>query len=169
MGVEEQRVRGSWLVLALLALALPPAAGAVDGDAILGVWVTAPEEDGTAHIEFERQGDRYRGRIVWLAQPNVPAGDRGGRGGKPKTDHENPDPALRDRPILGLPIASGFRYAGNAEWKQGRIYDPESGNTYGCQMKLLPDGRLRVRGYLGISLLGRSTIWTRLVDDAGSR
>ena len=150
----------------MLVEAASPAGPAAEADAILGTWVTAPDKNGTAHIEIERTGERIHGKIVWLSQPNVAADDPGGRGGQPKTDYRNPDPVLRDRTILGLPIVDGFRYVGNSEWKQGRIYDPGSGKTYSCQAKLLPDGRLKVRGYLGISLLGRSTIWTRL--EAGS-
>ena len=158
-------VLASTAMLLLVAAAVP---AANEADAILGTWVTAPDKNGTAHITIERTGERFHGRIVWLSQPNVPVDDPGGRGGQPKTDYRNPDPALRARTILGLPIMKDFRYVGNSEWKQGRIYDPGSGNTYSCQMKLLPDGRLKVRGYLGVSLLGRSTMWTRLEPRAGA-
>jgi len=157
----------SALAMVLLVAAPAPSAGSA-ADGILGTWVTAPDKNGIAHIAIERTGERIHGRIVWLSQPNVPADDPGGRGGQPKTDYRNPDPALRDRTILGLPILDGFRYVGSSEWKHGRIYDPGSGNTYSCQARLLPDGRLRFRGYLGISLLGRSTIWTRLGTQAGA-
>ena len=167
MNVEEVSVPGSQLVLLLLVAAVGPTTGPA-ADGILGTWVTAPDKNGTAHIAIERTGERFHGRIVWLSQPNVPADDPAGRGGQPKTDYRNPDPTLRDRTILGLPILDGLRYVGNSEWKQGRIYDPGSGKTYSCQAKLLPDGRLKFRGYLGVSLLGRSTIWTRLDPQAGA-
>ena len=156
-------MRLSIAMLATVALFTPAPAGAAEDDAILGLWATEPDENGFAHVEIGRAGGVFEGRIVWLSEPNVPANDPEGRGGQPKTDHENPDPALRDRPILGLRIAGGFRYVGNGQWKQGEIYDPATGNRYHCNIKLLPDGRLRVRGYVGIALLGRSTIWTRAV------
>jgi uncharacterized protein (DUF2147 family) len=156
------------VVLVLLVGAASSASPDAGADGILGTWVTAPDKNGTAHITIERTGERIHGKIVWLSQPSVPADDAGGRGGQPKTDYRNPDPELRGRTILGLPIVDGFRYVGSSEWKQGRIYDPGSGKTYSCQAKLLPDGRLKVRGYLGISLLGRSTIWTRLDPQAGA-
>ena len=54
----------------------------------------------------------------------------------------------------------GFRYVKGA-WKGGRIYDPETGKTYRCGIKLGDDDRLRLRGFLGISLLGRTTVWVR--------
>ena len=54
----------------------------------------------------------------------------------------------------------GFRYA-NGAWKGGRTYDPENGKTYRSSMKLGGDGSLRVRGYIGIPLLGRTEIWVR--------
>jgi len=154
-------MRLSLAILAAAALVAAAPARAAEEDAILGLWATEPDEHGFARVEIARAGEAFEGRIVWLSEPNVPADDPEGRAGQPKTDHRNPDPALRERPVLGLRIAEGFRYAGNGQWKQGQIYDPASGNRYHCNLKLLPDGRLRVRGYVGISLLGRSTTWTR--------
>jgi len=156
--------RATLALAALVWFALGSALAAVDGDQILGVWVTEPQpNDEVAHIEIERDGDLYRGKIVWLSEPDVPADDASGLGGQPKTDRSNPDPSLRDRPILGLPLVEGFRYTGDGHWTDGRIYDPSNGKSYRCNVKLLPDGRLKIRGYIGIPLLGRSTFWTRFV------
>ena len=157
-------MRRSRTLAPALSWVLLSAVGATEGDAVLGVWATEADRNGMAHIEIRRDGDRYHGSIVWLEEPNVPLDDPAGRGGEPKTDHRNPDPALRSRPILGLRIVDGFRYVGNGQFRDGRIYDPATGNTYHCNMKLLADGRLKLRGYIGISLFGRSTIWTRPAD-----
>jgi len=156
----------------LVGLVLGFTGAAADGDGILGVWVTEPQaNDEVAHIEIERDGDRYAGRIVWLSEPNVPPDDPSGLGGQPKTDRSNPDPALRDRPLVGLRLVEGFRFAGSDRWTDGKIYDPSNGKRYNCNMKLLSDGRLKIRGYIGIPLLGRSTFWTRLTppDDPTDR
>ena len=126
---------------------------------ILGVWVT---EGGKSHVEITLQNGLYEGRIIWLKESNYPADDQQGMAGKPKVDRENPDKALRTRSILGLPLLSWFNYAGDSVWENGNIYDPESGKTYRCKMTLMPDGSLKVRGYVGISLFGRTTVWTRL-------
>jgi uncharacterized protein (DUF2147 family) len=152
-----------WAVgLFIITLCFVPAAGAEEGDAILGSWLT---ENGKAMVEISREGDLYQGRISWLKEPLYPEDDEKGMGGLPKVDRENPDPDLRDRPILGMPFVTGFRYAGKGEWKEGRIYDPEEGKTYKSKMRLEEDGILKVRGFIGISLLGRNTNWTRPASD----
>ncbi|MGI9271409.1 MAG: DUF2147 domain-containing protein [Woeseiaceae bacterium] len=79
----------------------------------------------------------------------------------PRVDEFNPDPALRDRPLLGITILHGFAYKGDGVWKGGTIYDPNSGKTYKSTMTLVDGNTLKVRGYIGVSLFGRSDTWTR--------
>ncbi len=150
-------------VVAVVLCVVALAAGAAEdpGDAILGLWLTAPGENGQARVEITRNGDHYDGRIVWLEQPDFPPDDPDGMAGKPKVDRENPDPDLRARPILGLEMVRGFEWAGDQSWSGGTIYDPESGKTYKCKAWFTKDGDLKVRGYVGISLFGRTTVWTR--------
>lgn len=151
------------LALRCLLPALVIFAGTVpawaSGDGILGVWMTQPTDKGWAHVEIAKSGDRYHGTIVNLDNPNFPAGDP--MAGKPKVDRENPEASLKSRPILGLRLMDSFTYAGDGVWEDGTIYDPESGKTYSCKMTLVGD-TLKVRGYIGISLLGRTTEWTRV-------
>ncbi len=151
------------LPIILLSFCLAaPAWAADDADAVLGAWVTA---DGKAKVEIEKHDGVYDGRIVWLKEPNYPADDKL-MPGQPKVDRVNPDKALQAHPIVGLPLISGFRYAGDNVWSDGQIYDPESGKLYSCKMTLMMDGSLKVRGYVGISLFGRTEIWTRPPTDA---
>lgn len=149
--------------LLLLCLSATGAWAADDGDAVLGSWLTA---DGKAKVEIVKHGEVYDGSIVWLKEPDYPADDKQGMGGKTKVDRENPDKALQTRPIVGLPLISGFKYAGDNVWSDGHIYDPESGKLYSCKMTLMMDGSLKVRGYVGISLFGRTEIWTKPPADA---
>lgn len=149
-------------ILLSLGLALPLFAG--EADAILGLWQTDPKaEGGPAHVEITRDGDTYSGRIVWLSEPEYPEEEGPEWAGKPKVDRENPDQALKTRPILGLEMVGGFHYEGKQKWSGGTIYDPNNGKTYRCWMKLKGD-RLKVRGYIGFSLLGRTTVWTRVEE-----
>ncbi|MDY0335364.1 MAG: DUF2147 domain-containing protein, partial [Bacteroidales bacterium] len=76
----------------------------------------------------------------------------------------NPDTTLQKRPLMGLQLLSGFVFDGDDEWESGKIYDPKSGKTYSCYMEFTDKSKnkLKVRGYIGISLLGRTTYWTRV-------
>lgn len=125
-----------------------------EGDAIVGVWKNG---EGTGMIKITRNGDKYQGKIVWLKEPNDP------ETGKPKLDKNHPDEAVRSRPVLGLTNTWGFVYKGKNEWEEGKIYDPKNGNTYDCTMKLKDKNSLEVRGYIGVSLIGRTDVWSRQV------
>jgi uncharacterized protein (DUF2147 family) len=131
---------------------------AADEDKILGLWDT-PEND--CKIEIFRCGNKYCGRIAWLKEPYYPADDDGGMAGKPIVDRENPNPDLRTRPLLGLQILEGFIYIGKNVWEKGIIYNPEVGKIYKCKLTLSAPNRLEVRGFIGIPLLGGTSIWTR--------
>lgn len=136
------------------------AAGAADREAVLGLWHTPPDaKNGAAIVEVRPKGEGLSGRIVWLEKPVYPADHPAA--GKPKVDLENPNPELRTRPVLGLEILTGFRWDGK-RWVDGEIYDPVSGNTYRATITLESHDRLRLRGYVGIPLLGRTEVWTRV-------
>lgn len=145
-------------VLAAFAAFSAGAAAAAGPDDILGVW---DNEEKDAQIELYRCGERYCGRIVWLQAPNYQEGSTDGTPGTPKVDHNNPDPALRKNPVIGLDIVKDFRYDRENRWTDGTVYDPKNGKTYKGKMTLGDDGRLDLRGYIGISLFGRTTSWTR--------
>ncbi len=68
---------------------------------------------------------------------------------------------MRDRLLVGLEIFNGFSYDGDGEWSGGSIYDPNSGKTYSCKLKLVDHDTLKVRGFIGISLIGRTETWKR--------
>lgn len=124
---------------------------AQEADSILGRWLS---ESGKAKVEIFKTGDKYYGKIVWLKTPL-------NEQGQPKVDKNNPDPAKRNHKLMGLLLLKSFVYDGKGVWKSGTIYDPEKGKEYNCIMTLKSNGTLSIRGYVGISLLGRSTIWAR--------
>lgn len=150
-------------VLLVLLFVAPAAGHAAEGDAILGAWSTANDD---SKVEITKNGDTYSGRIVSLKEPNYPTDPKAkhyvqGLENQPKVDRLNPDESLRKRPIVGMELMQGFTYEGDNRWAGGRIYDPESGKTYKCKMTLVAPNKLEVRGYIGISLFGRTTTWTR--------
>lgn len=140
--------------LAILAvLAVTPLAKAATGDAT-GLWL---DEEKKAAILIEQCGDKLCGSIRWLREPL--------RDGKPKLDIHNPDAKLRDRPDCGLQMLGEFKQSDPNEWKGGWIYNPADGNSYDSHMILQDDGTLRVRGFVGISLFGKSQVWTRPTEE----
>ncbi len=151
--------RTIWLLaLALLLVAAVPAS-AQNGDAIVGQWLNAK---GTAHIDIYQTGGKYFGKIVWLKEPVYPPDDKKGMAGQEKVDRENPDPSKRKQPIIDLVILRDFVFASGNRWEKGQIYDPENGKDYKCKMTLVSPDKLAVRGFIGISLIGRTESWTRV-------
>lgn len=144
----KQTFMRSGLLLAFV-LFLSFSAKAQNADDITGLWWNAEK---TAKIEVYEQGGKYFGKIVHLVEPN--------ENGKPKTDKENPDAELKKRKLDGLVILEGLEYDGGGEYEDGEIYDPKSGKTYSANAELKGE-KLDLRGYIGISLIGRTSTWTR--------
>jgi uncharacterized protein (DUF2147 family) len=119
-------------------------------DDIVGVWLTSGKEP--AKIQVYRSGDKYYGKIMWLKFPE--------ESGMPRLDSKNPDKSKRNQKIIGMLILKNFRFDDD-EWNDGKIYDPESGKTYSCNMSLTDNKTLKVRGFIGISLIGRTETWVR--------
>lgn len=127
-----------------------------EADKIQGTWLN---EEGTAQVQIFRAvngsyAGKYYGKIVWLKVTE--------ENGKPRTDINNPDKSKQSTPLMGLLLLKDFSYdSDDEEWSGGTIYDPKSGKTYSSYMAL--DGnKLNVRGYIGISIIGRTTVWTRV-------
>ena len=112
-------------------------------DAVVGVWLSS-EKDGK--VQIYKQGDKYFGKIVWSKNP--------------RKDIENPDDKLKSRELVGTVILNNFKFTGKS-WEDGTIYDPKNGKTYSCIIKNTGANGLDIRGFVGISLIGRTTNWTR--------
>ena len=140
------------LVVVILGVFSPTLFAQNRADDVIGVWQTA---GGKSNVEIMQTNGVYSGKFIYLKEPNTPKGT-------PKVDRNNPDPTRRTDPIIGLSLLKGFRFDGAYEWKGGKIYDPENGKTYSCYMKLADWKTLKIRGYIGISLLGRTEAWTRV-------
>ena len=123
-------------------------------EAILGTWLTGT---GNARVEIIKNGTSFQGKIVWLKEPIEP------ETGKPKTDTKHPDASNHNRRLLGLTNLWGFQYnESNNSWENGHIYDPKNGKEYKSIITLKDKNTLNVRGYIGISLIGRTDVWTRV-------
>lgn len=138
-------------LLMAFAFLMSFAARAQSADAITGIWWNAEK---TAKIQVYENNGKYFGKIVHLETPNDERGN-------PKTDIKNPNEKLRTRPRLGLVILEDLNYEGDGEYEDGEIYDPESGKTYSANAELKGKDKLDLRGYIGFSLIGRTSTWTR--------
>jgi len=147
--------------LMLLIPSIARAAAADPADGIVGYWLVATAD---AAIRIERRGDGYYdGYIAWQLHDTYGPEDGPELEGRAVTDRNNPDPALRSRPLDGLRLVWDLHYdPEHEEWSGGRVYDSEDGHTFRCQMWLLDPDHLRLRGYVGITLLGGSSTWTRI-------
>ncbi len=122
-------------------------------DKLEGLWYN---QEKTAKINiFKATNGKFYGEIVWLKEPN--------KNGKPKVDENNPDKAKRTQPLLKLQVLKGFEKDGENTYDEGTIYDPKNGKTYSC--KITYNGNtINVRGYVGISLIGRTAVWERVAE-----
>ena len=146
----------------VLWIAFVPVAALAAADATdpTGWWY---DQSKRAAVVISHCGDQLCGDLAWLRDPLNP------KTGQPRTDGHNPDPALRGRLACGVRLLSGFvPDTEPGSWRDGRAYDPESGNTYHAELTLRPDGTLKLRGYIGIPLFGRSEIWTRPAENPPS-
>ena len=121
-------------------------------DDICGIWL---EEKKESHIEIYKINDMYYGKIVWLANPNNDDGSI-------KLDKENPDPELKNRNILGLEIIKNLEFIESNYWANGQIYDARTGKTYELNARLKSKDILLLRGFIGLSLIGKTTNWSRV-------
>lgn len=133
------KISGLMVGAALLFAAAP----AMAAPSIAGKWVTA-EKDSI--IEISPCGANMCGKISKFLKPVE----------GPPFDRNNPDKAMRNRPLLGLPILLALKDGGK-QW-EGRIYDPKGGKTYKSKAFMNPNGTLTVKGC--VAFFCQSFVWT---------
>ncbi|WP_153100599.1 DUF2147 domain-containing protein [Paraburkholderia hayleyella] len=142
--------------MALASVLLAHAAGSfAQNTSPVGIWQTIDDHTGQpkALVQIAQDGDgMLSGRVIkGLGANNQPE-----RRCTACTD------ARKDQLILGMTIINGMKKENEGGWDEGRILDPENGKIYKCKMHLEDGGqKLVVRGYIGVSLLGRSQTWIR--------
>lgn len=119
-----------------------------DPQEVVGYWAT---QDSI--LEVAPAGDSLSMRVVALQNPVYLEGEEHGPPGAVRVDVNNPDEALRSRPILGMELLGDYTFD-KKRWG-GKIYDPQSGKLYSSTM-WVEDGELQMRGYIGVSFLGRT-------------
>ncbi len=134
-------------------------------DLIVGNWQPS---DGRSVVTIYKGNpdngedpNKYYGKVVWLKEPND-------ENGNPRRDINNPDPERHNDPVKGMVILKELEFTGSKkepEWENGTIYDPKNGSTYDfyVEMSRQNTNLLEARGYIGVSLFGRTDTWKRLV------
>jgi uncharacterized protein (DUF2147 family) len=119
----------------------------------VGMWKTIDDDthEAQAIVEITDSGGILTGRIVKLFRK--PGEDRNPHCKKCEGERHN-------APVIGMTIITNMHRDGDV-WDGGEILDPDEGKTYRCKMRVADDGNLEVRGFIGISLLGRTQIWER--------
>ena len=137
-----------------------------DKDLIVGNWKPS---NGRSVVQIYKgktengeDPDKYYGKIVWLLEPND-------ENGNPRTDVNNDDDELKKKPLKGLVILKDLEFdevdGKEVTWDGGTIYDPNNGSDYSFEAEINKKNKnvMDGRGYIGLSLFGRTDTWTRLV------
>lgn len=117
---------------------------------VYGRWLT---DDGAGVVDIAPCGNALCGKLVSVLDPKAP-------------DHDinNPDPARRTRPLVGVSVLAGLVRSSDG-WSNGQAYDPKAGRTYRAAINLARDGRLNVTGCL--LFICRTRHWTRFKERHG--
>lgn len=139
------------ILLLVLSIYAAPTMIAQD---VLGKWYSTDSETGKNEsiIEVYKADDKVYGKIIQLLDEEDE--------GKRCTECTGKD---KDKPIEGLVIIRGLSKDGD-EWSDGKILDPKNGKFYKCYISLEEIDKLKLRGYIGFSLLGRTEYWHRVSD-----
>ncbi len=121
----------------------------------IGLWY---DDTGRGAVKIAPCGNRLCGHIVWLQNPLS-------SNGKPLRDKYNPEPGMRNRLICGLQVLGNLAPQSNGKWGQGWVYDPKVGKSYNVEIGLANPNKLKVYGYAGVKLFGKTLYWKRAPRD----
>ena len=122
------------------------------GHGVIGKWKTIDDQSGEAKsvIEIYEKSGKIYGKVLEILDPNH------------RKDHcQNCAGEDANKPIVGLTVLKGLSKDGD-EYNSGKILDPKSGKVYKCFITLESKDKLKVRGYIGFALLGRTQYWYRI-------
>lgn len=149
-------------LLMAASLCLAASTASAQQGSVMGTWLTA---SGVAQVKIGPCPDAASGPIcgfiIGLINPKGP--DGAVVAPDVATDFRNADPALRSRKVIGMPLIWGFKKTSDPNaFENGQIYNGENGKIYNANISLQPDGKLRLRGYVGAPMFGETQVWTRV-------
>ncbi len=149
------------LAAALIVIAGSSAASAQSAS-VMGTWLTSSK---SAQVQIAPCANPANGPICGTIVKLLQATSPDGKAIDPveATDVNNADPSLRRRKIVGIVLIHDFKKTTDPNaFEDGTIYNGENGKTYKANIRLQPDGTLRLRGYIGSTMFGETQIWTRV-------
>ncbi|WP_341893814.1 DUF2147 domain-containing protein [Ferrovibrio terrae] len=139
----------------ILALSLAVPAYAAEPTSPIGRWKTIDDETNTPRsiVEIQDVNGELQGRILQIfLRPDE----------KPDPRCEACEGDRKDQPVIGMVFLWGLKADGTNEWAGGGVLDPKNGKTYNAKASLTEAGqKLRLRGYIGTPILGRTQVWLR--------
>ncbi|GHE45244.1 DUF2147 domain-containing protein [Sphingobacterium griseoflavum] len=136
------------LLTSALSFAQQPA------DKIIGKWESVAGDVKLKFAIFKQDG-KYFGKLLWAS--NMFEAD----GKTPKKDNNNPNKCLKNRSRQGIVNVTDLKFE-KGEYSGGKLYNPSDGDTYSLNAKLKSENELHLRGYLGVSLLGKTMKFKRI-------
>lgn len=143
--------RATWLLVSLLTL-FP----ALHAQSAIGIWKTIDDETNKPKslVQIYEQNGKLYGKVIKLFREPGEEQD-------PVCDEcDEDDPRYKKR-VIGMVILEDLEPDGKDAWSDGEILDPANGSVYGCNIELQGANKLKVRGFIGFSLLGRTQYWYR--------
>lgn len=123
----------------------------INSQSIFGKWYSTNEETGEIDsvIEVYKKQEKAFGKIIEIKNSE-----------RKNAVYDLCKDKNKNKPILGLNILNGLEKDGE-EWSGGTILDPRNGNVYKCFIQLVQQDKLKIRGYLGLSIFGKTAYWQR--------
>lgn len=117
-------------------------------DPTIGTWYN---EEKDSKLQFFKNGEKLFCKVIWVDP----------KANLPKTDINNPNDKLKTQPVIGMVFLKNFVYKGENVWEDGTVYDPKNGKTYSGKVTIVSQNKIDLRGFIGISLIGRTSHFTR--------
>lgn len=138
------------VLAALLLLTASPAFAQQQVKAPTGLWLTQNERSVVELYQCESGKPLLCGKIAWIIDGGM------------QYDTKNPDASKHKNPICGMTILSNLKMDTPTKWSGGKVYKADEGDMYDANMTILGDNKLEVRGFVGMSMFGKTQTWTRV-------